>query len=98
MNPRSGFKAKNFIEVAENLDEYGFNFGISNEPLIVDDVKDGRIEIAGDHISLFKPFDEKRNDFKGKAYSVENVKIFIISNCLPILIYEQKYNRQGAKV
>ena len=91
----AGFKAKNFIDVAESLDEHGFNFGISNEPLIVDDVKDGEIEVAGDHISLFKPFDEKRNDFKGKAYSLENIKTFIISHCLPTLIvYEPKYNRR----
>ena len=93
-NPTS-FKAKNFVEVAEILDEHGFSYGITNDPSVLEDLRNDKIEVVSDQISLFKPFDEKRNDFKGKAYSSENIKEFIMANYLPILIeYEPKYNRR----
>ena len=93
-NPTS-FKAKNFIEVAESLDEHGFSYGITDDPSVLEDLRQDHIEVVSDQISLFKPFDEKRNDFKGKAYSTENIKGFIMSKYLPNLIeYEPKYNRR----
>ena len=93
-NPTS-FKVKNFVEVAESLDEHGFSYGMTNDPSVLEDLRDDKIEVVSDQISLFKPFDEKRNDFKGKAYSTENIKEFIMANYLPNLIeYEPKYNRR----
>ena len=82
-----GFKAKNFLEAADSLDDYGYKFCITTDADIL-----AAYDIKEDGIVVFKPFDEKRADFKGKPYNVKDIKDFIIPNSLPTLIeFESKY-------
>ena len=97
---QDGFKAKNFFQAAEELDEFGYTFGITSEADVM-----ASYEIEGDAILVFKPFDDKPSEFKGKPYGVEDIKNFIISSSLPTLVeFDPKYasrvfhesNKKGA--
>jgi len=99
-NDQTGFKAKNFFQAAEELDDFGYTFGITSEADVLKEY-----EIEGDAIVLFKPFDDKRSDFKGKPYGMEDIKNFIISISIPVLVeFDPKYasrvfhesNKKGA--
>ena len=81
-------EATEFLNTAEIMDDMGpFSFGITSEP----DVSES-YDVKGDGIVLFKPFDEGRNDFKGTPFTVENIKRFITSNSLPLLVdFNPKY-------
>jgi len=78
---KDGFKAKNFFQAAEELDDFGYTFGIATEADVL-----ASYDIEGDAIVVFKPFDDKRSDFKGKPYGVEDIKNFIISSSIPVLV------------
>jgi len=83
-----GSKAKNFFLAADDLDDFGYTFGITSDPKVKESY-----DVTDDGMILFKPFDEKRNDFpKEKPFSVEEIKKFIIPNSLPVLTeFEVKY-------
>ena len=70
--------AKTLLEIANNMEDIAF--GITNQDSIFD-----ANEVSEDGVVLFKSFDEKRNDFKGKIIA-ENVEKFIRTNSLPLVI------------
>ena len=86
-----GTSAKEFINTAdyEWMDEMGFSFGITSESDVF-----ASYDIKDDSIVLFKSFDEGRNDFKEKPFTVERIRNFIMSNWLPLLV---DFNKDYAK-
>ena len=72
----------NLVSVAESLDGFGFEFGITSQPEVFTDYS-----VKNDDIMMFKAFDEGRSDFKGKrGWNVEEIKNFIITNSMPLLV------------
>ena len=71
--------AKNFLEVAANMDD--FKFGITS-----DDAVFGEYSVSGDAIVLLKDFDDKRADMTEDLGDNEKVTKFIASNSLPLLV------------
>lgn len=72
--------AKIYLDVAAENDAIPF-------ALITDKSIAESLAITGDNerVVLFKKFDENRNDFDGE-YSVENLKLFIAANSLPLAV------------
>ena len=72
----------NLVAVAENLDGFGFEFGITSNKDVFD-----TYEVKNDDIMMYRAFDGARFDFKGKrGWNVEEVTNFIISNSMPLLV------------
>lgn len=69
---------KTFIELAQEVDET--LFGLVTDKAIADS-----LELTKEGVTLFKKFDENRNDFDGE-YSLENLKKFITANSLPLVV------------
>ncbi|XP_027203325.1 protein disulfide isomerase isoform X2 [Dermatophagoides pteronyssinus] len=80
--------AKIYLDVAAENDAIPF-------ALITDKSIAESLAITGDNerVVLFKKFDENRNDFDGE-YSVENLKLFIAANSLPLAV---EFNHDTAK-
>jgi protein disulfide-isomerase A1 len=74
------FAAKNFFQAAEEMDNYGYKFGITSDSDVFNNY-----DIKEDTIVLFKSFDEGRKDLKLKPFSVIDLKIFILPNSIPLL-------------
>lgn len=71
---------KAFLEVAAEIDDVPF--GITSNSDVFSEHK-----VDGDHVVLFKKFDEGRNDLKaGDDLTAEKVKNFISANQLPVVI------------
>ena len=84
---QKGFQAKNYMLAAEELDDFGYKFGITSDPDVF-----ASYGIKDEGLVLFKTFDEGRNNFEGKPYSVEEIKNFIVPNSLPVLVeFDTKY-------
>ena len=77
----------NFVSAAEQLDGFGYIFGVTSDKAVFDEY-----EVANDELVLFKKFEDVRTDFKGKrGWGVDQIKKFAISNSLPLLVeYEPK--------
>merc|ERR1712110_492821 len=69
----NGPNAKKFLQVAEEMDDHGFTYGITSEPDVF-----ASYDLKEDAIVLFKPFDEGRSDFKEKSFKVEDIKSFLM--------------------
>merc|ERR1719394_1846057 len=68
-------EAKAFLEAASNLDDYPF--AISSDAAVIAEYKAG--------ISLFKKFDEGRNDLEGEV-TEESITKFVTGNSLPLVV------------
>ena len=77
----------NFVAAAEQLDGFGYEFGITSDNAVFE-----AYDISNDELVLFKKFEEGRNDFKGKrGWGVDQIKNFAISNSLPLVVeYDPK--------
>ena len=72
----------NLVAVAEKMDGYGFEFGVTSDREVFDSYG-----VKNDDIVMFKAFDEGRTDFKGKrGWNVEEITEFIIKNSMPLLV------------
>jgi len=67
--------AKAYLEAASNLDDYPF--AISSDAAVIAEYKAG--------ISLFKKFDEGRNDLEGEV-TEESITKFVTGNSLPLVV------------
>ena len=78
----------NLVAVAENLDGFGFTFGITSNKDVFD-----TYEVKNDDIMMYRSFDGARFDFKGKrGWNVEEITNYIISNSMPLLVeFSPKY-------
>ena len=75
------FAAKNFFQAAEEMDNYGYKFGITSDLGVFNNY-----DIEEDRIVLFKSFDEGRKELKLKPFSVIDIKNFILPNSIPLLM------------
>ena len=72
---------KNIMALAEDLDGYGYKFGITST---ADALSDYDIEEEG--VYIFKDFDDKPAKYRGKTFAYPDLKFFIHDNALPLLI------------
>ncbi|KAG8178004.1 hypothetical protein JTE90_004485 [Oedothorax gibbosus] len=72
-------EAKAFKNVAYEMDD--FTFGITSTDAVYTELKASK-----DGPALFKKFDEGRNDFDGDATKEADIKKFIKSNSLPLVV------------
>ncbi|XP_042899425.1 protein disulfide-isomerase isoform X2 [Parasteatoda tepidariorum] len=78
--------AKVFKSVASEMDD--FNFGITSDDAVYTELKASK-----DGVTLFKKFDEGRNDFE-EEYTEEALKKFLKSNSLPLVV---EFNHETAQ-
>lgn len=72
----------NLVAVAENMDGFGFEFGITSDREVFDNYG-----VKNDDLVMFKAFDDGRTDFKGKrGWNVEEITEYIIKNSMPLLV------------
>lgn len=72
--------AKLYLEVAAEND--AIPFALITDKSVAESLA---ITEDGERVVLFKKFDENRNDFDGE-YSVDNLKLFIAANSLPLAV------------
>ena len=73
---------KNIKTIAEDLDGYGYKFGITNKKDVL-----AEYDIEDEGVYMFKEFDEKPDKYKGKSFeSLPDLKFFIHDHALPLHI------------
>lgn len=78
--------AKEYLDTAFTIDDYPF--GITSDENVYKEFK-----VEKDTIILFKKFDEGKNEFEGEI-TKDNIKKFIKSNSLPLVIEFSQENAQ----
>ena len=70
---------KNIMSIAEDLDGYGYKFGITNKK----DVLATEYEIEDEGVYMFKEFEDKPSKYTMKSFEVSDLKFFIHNHALP---------------
>ena len=80
-NDENHVALKSIMSIAEDLDGYGYKFGITDKKEVL-----AEYDIEEEGIYIFKDFDDKPDKYKKKSFETPDLKFFIHDHALPLCI------------